>query len=94
MFVECQVHRIGRTGRAGRTGTAVTFFNVKDDMKNANLFIKLLEDAKQTVPPQLMACKGARGKPGRSGGGWRGGWGGGGRGRGRGGGGRGRGGRR
>ena len=59
----------------------------------ANGFIKLLEDAKQVVPPELSAMKGARGKPGRGGSWGRRGRGGGGRGRGRGGGGRGGGGK-
>jgi len=49
---EDYIHRIGRTARANRTGTAYTFFTPQDGPKARDL-ISVLEEAKQTVPPQL-----------------------------------------
>lgn len=49
---EDYIHRIGRTARANRTGTAYTFFTRQDGPKARDL-IAVLEEAKQTVPPQL-----------------------------------------
>lgn len=46
------MHRIGRTARAGATGTAYTFFTAKDASKAREL-IKIMEEAKQEVPPRL-----------------------------------------
>ncbi len=51
--VEDYVHRIGRTGRAGAKGTAYTFFTRKDGNK-ASALIKVMEQAGQTIPPELM----------------------------------------
>jgi ATP-dependent RNA helicase DDX41 len=53
--IENYVHRIGRTGRCGKTGVATTFIN-KDVEESALLDLKhLLVEAKQRVPPVLMA---------------------------------------
>jgi ATP-dependent RNA helicase DDX5/DBP2 len=50
--LEDYVHRVGRTGRAGATGIAYTFFTSKN-FRHAKGLIKLLNEGKQTVPPQL-----------------------------------------
>jgi ATP-dependent RNA helicase DDX41 len=53
--IENYVHRIGRTGRCGKTGVATTFIN-KDVEESSLLDLKhLLIEAKQRVPPVLMA---------------------------------------
>ncbi|KAK4479365.1 hypothetical protein RD792_014877 [Penstemon davidsonii] len=52
--LEDYVHRIGRTGRAGATGTAFTFFT-HGNVKSAGQLIKILQQAGQVVPPQLVA---------------------------------------
>lgn len=53
--IENYVHRIGRTGRSGKTGVATTFIN-KDVPESALLDLKhLLIEAKQRVPPVLLA---------------------------------------
>lgn len=53
--IENYVHRIGRTGRCGKTGVATTFIN-KSVEENLLLDLKhLLIEAKQRVPPFLMA---------------------------------------
>ncbi|KAL7098418.1 hypothetical protein ACP275_09G016900 [Erythranthe tilingii] len=52
--LEDYVHRIGRTGRAGATGTAFTFFT-HANVKSAGHLIKILQQARQAVPPQLAA---------------------------------------
>lgn len=51
------MHRIGRTGRAGATGTAYTFFTA-DNAKQARHLVKILEEAKQEVNPQLREMAG------------------------------------
>ena len=57
--IENYVHRIGRTGRCGKTGVATTFIN-KDSEESALLDLKhLLVEAKQRVPPVLMALQDA-----------------------------------
>jgi ATP-dependent RNA helicase DDX5/DBP2 len=50
--IEDYIHRIGRTGRAGNKGTAICFFTPQDS-KRAPELIKILEDAKQDIPPEL-----------------------------------------
>jgi len=50
--IEDYVHRIGRTGRAGATGLAFTFFSEQDG-KYAKPLVKILEEAKQEVIPEL-----------------------------------------
>lgn len=55
--IENYVHRIGRTGRCGKTGVATTFIN-KDVEESILLDLKkLLEEAKQRVPPVLQALR-------------------------------------
>jgi ATP-dependent RNA helicase DDX41 len=55
--IENYVHRIGRTGRSGKTGVATTFIN-KDVEESILLDLKhLLMEAKQRVPPVLMALE-------------------------------------
>lgn len=55
--IENYVHRIGRTGRNGKTGVATTFIN-KDVDESVLLDLKhLLIEAKQRVPPVLMALE-------------------------------------
>ncbi len=51
------MHRIGRTGRARATGTAYTFFTT-GDAKQARHLLKILEEAKQEVNPQLREMAG------------------------------------
>lgn len=48
------VHRIGRTGRAGNLGKATTFFT-DANRGSAKDLVRILEDAKQVVPPWLRA---------------------------------------
>jgi len=52
------IHRIGRTGRAGKFGTAISFFDPKEDGKNAKRLISLLRKNNQEIPTQLVACSG------------------------------------
>ncbi|KAI6203143.1 DNA RNA helicase domain containing protein [Aphelenchoides besseyi] len=51
---EDYVHRIGRTGRRDKRGTAYTFFTPANSGKARDL-IKVLQEAKQQVPPELMS---------------------------------------
>ena len=50
---EDYVHRIGRTGRSGRTGDAFTFFTY-NNTKSAAELLRVLQEAKQQVPPELF----------------------------------------
>ncbi|KAJ3103002.1 hypothetical protein HDU97_010440 [Phlyctochytrium planicorne] len=53
--IEDYVHRIGRTGRSGKTGIATTFIN-RNCPEQILLDLKhLLIEAKQRVPPALLA---------------------------------------
>lgn len=55
--IENYVHRIGRTGRCGKTGVASTFINKLVD-EHLLLDLKhLLIEAKQRVPPVLLAME-------------------------------------
>jgi ATP-dependent RNA helicase DDX5/DBP2 len=83
--IEDYVHRIGRTGRAGAKGTAYTFFTRKDGGKASGL-IKIMEQAGQNIPPELLSMSRGGGQiygstmqfsSGGGGGGGRGGFGGG-----------------
>ncbi|VDM13610.1 unnamed protein product, partial [Wuchereria bancrofti] len=49
---EDYVHRIGRTGRRDKTGVAYTFFTYANAPKAKDL-IKVLEEANQSIPPEL-----------------------------------------
>lgn len=53
--IENYVHRIGRTGRCGKTGVATTFVNKGVDERVLLHLKHLLLEAKQHVPPVLMA---------------------------------------
>jgi len=52
LTIEDYVHRIGRTGRAGREGTSYTFFQQCDKLRAGEL-VKVLNEAKQTVPEAM-----------------------------------------
>ncbi|XP_013776827.1 probable ATP-dependent RNA helicase DDX43 [Limulus polyphemus] len=52
--VEEYVHRVGRTGRAGRTGESLTLVT-REDWKNAQELIHIMEEAGQDVPEDLFA---------------------------------------
>merc|ERR1711977_348551 len=47
------IHRIGRTGRAGKFGTAISFFDGKEDGKNAKRLVSLLVKNNQDIPEEL-----------------------------------------
>jgi ATP-dependent RNA helicase DDX5/DBP2 len=79
--VEDYVHRIGRTGRAGKFGTAISLFNPGEDSKLSRDLIRILEEAKQEVPPELFDMSRSRGYGGSGAGRGRGGYAGAGRGR-------------
>ena len=51
------MHRIGRTGRRGRRGTATTFINKNCDTSVLLDLKHLLIEAKQKVPPFLVALE-------------------------------------
>ena len=62
--VEDYVHRIGRTGRAGAQGLAYTLFT-DGDAKYARDLCKLISEAGQAPPPELVALVGAEAARGR-----------------------------
>lgn len=75
--IDDYVHRIGRTGRAGNVGHATAFFN-RNNRNIVRDLIKLLQEAKQEIPPwlEMTASESAfgggmrgRGRGGRMGGG-------------------------
>jgi ATP-dependent RNA helicase DDX41 len=53
--IENYVHRIGRTGRCGKTGVATTFINKLVEETTLLDLKHLLLEAKQRVPPVLLA---------------------------------------
>ncbi|RKP07822.1 P-loop containing nucleoside triphosphate hydrolase protein [Thamnocephalis sphaerospora] len=54
-WMHTMLHRIGRTGRSGKTGIATTFINM-DCSEQILLDLKhLLREAKQRIPPVLLA---------------------------------------
>lgn len=74
--IEDYIHRIGRTGRAGAKGTAFAYFS-PDQSKLAKDLVKILQDAKQQIPPELLELGRYGGGGSSRGGGYRGGRGGG-----------------
>jgi len=54
LTIEDYVHRIGRTGRAGKSGIAHTFFQAGDKARAGEL-VKVLKDAGQDVPKEMMS---------------------------------------
>merc|ERR1719293_602891 len=64
--IEDYVHRVGRTGRAGATGSSYTFFT-SDKARMAPDLIKVLREASQPVPDELLRMAGET--PGGGGGG-------------------------
>ncbi|UZJ56045.1 hypothetical protein CBS101457_005365 [Exobasidium rhododendri] len=55
--VEDYVHQIGRTGRSGKTGIATTFVNMNTSEQTLLDLKYLLLEAKQRVPPFLLAIE-------------------------------------
>ena len=53
LTIEDYVHRIGRTGRAGKEGVAHSLFT-QQDYKLAGCLVKVLKDAGQEVPPEML----------------------------------------
>ena len=64
---EDYIHRIGRTARAGAEGTSYTFITASNARQVPDL-VRVLEEAKQEVDPQLRSMAG-RGSYGGFGGG-------------------------
>jgi len=54
LTIEDYVHRIGRTGRAGKSGVSHTFFQSCDKARAGEL-VKVLKDAGQDVPKEMMS---------------------------------------
>ncbi|KAL3315243.1 ATP-dependent RNA helicase ddx3x [Cichlidogyrus casuarinus] len=53
--IEEYVHRIGRTGRIGADGKATSFYTASKNRNIVNSLVALLQEAKQPVPPFLLA---------------------------------------
>lgn len=51
--IEDYVHRIGRTGRAGTYGTSYSFIQAEKP-RHAKELLKIMEEANQPIPPQLI----------------------------------------
>jgi superfamily II DNA/RNA helicase len=67
---EDYVHRIGRTGRRDNKGVAYTFFSDEDEKQSSDL-VKVLQQSKQDIHPQLLAMSQRHhGGRGRQWGGW------------------------
>jgi len=60
--VEDYVHRIGRTGRAGKKGKAISFFDTRMDGGKAAKLARVMQEADQEVPPELMNMRGFGGR--------------------------------
>lgn len=54
--LEDYIHRIGRTGRAGATGIAISYLS-PSTYRHIPGLIKILEEANQTIPPELMQLR-------------------------------------
>ena len=54
--IEDYVHRIGRTGRAGAKGQSYSFITTKEAGLAGDL-IKILNQSKQLIPPELYDLK-------------------------------------
>lgn len=52
--IEEYVHRVGRTGRAGKTGISISFVT-RGDWAHARELIKILEEANQEIPEELLS---------------------------------------
>lgn len=52
--IEEYVHRVGRTGRAGKTGISLSFIT-RQDWAHAQDLIKILEEANQEIPDELLS---------------------------------------
>merc|ERR1719427_848775 len=70
--IENYIHRIGRTGRASKKGNSLTYMT-SDDARFAAKLIKILKQAEQEIPEELLqlqrenrAMKGAKGKLGKT----------------------------
>lgn len=64
--IEDYVHRIGRTGRAGAKGYAVSFMGAAD-ASHAPSLIRILKEAKQKPPPELLKMAKIMGNAGKIG---------------------------
>jgi len=51
--------RIGRTGRAGKKGTAVSFFVMEKNQRQARDLAELLKRTNQNIPPELLQAGGS-----------------------------------
>lgn len=60
---EDYIHRIGRTGRSENKGTSYAFFT-ENNARQAQDLIKVLQEAKQEVPPKLLEMSMKRGRNG------------------------------
>jgi len=64
-LVEDYIHRIGRTGRAGSTGSSYSFFVPQKNSRLAPNLIKILQEAGQECPNELLQYDNEGGGGGR-----------------------------
>eukprot|EP00096_Caligus_rogercresseyi_P010108 TRINITY_DN3572_c0_g1_i1.p1 TRINITY_DN3572_c0_g1~~TRINITY_DN3572_c0_g1_i1.p1 ORF type:complete len:503 (-),score=103.17 TRINITY_DN3572_c0_g1_i1:482-1990(-) len=55
--IEDYVHRIGRTGRNSKSGRAFSFFDMSNDGSKAKSLVKVLKEAEQDVPDELLRAQ-------------------------------------